>query len=468
MNVLSATWIVARKDLRLFSRDRTEMALAFLLPIVLITVFGFFMNYAFRGEGGMPRATLWVVDEDGTRQSRRLVEMLRQSELLRVRPRQDEPAAEAAKIRRLVQQGEAHHGLIIESGFGRDVAAGDLPKLTMVRDPGRTLEDRVIQMALVQAFTAASEGRLWPATMGNLMREAGMEEPQVRTLVGAARSMNRLLTEFIEKKTSGDSRPEDEPRPGDHPDSQPEAGPAADDPEALRLPFRLEDIVQNMVPINNEDFQPPGRPRNLTYMLAQSVAGTTVMMLMFGVMGCSTLLLQEREGGTLPRLLVAAMPRSGIYWGKFLATMVVGMIQLAVLFAYGNVLFRIEAFRDPLTLLVLSVTWAAAATSFGMLVAAWARTTKQAEGLATILILVMAAVGGCWFPIQMMDLPWLAEVATRCSLAYWAMEGYQGMFWQQWPWTHPTMLTAMAVQWAFVILAAIAARVLFRQRYAAG
>ena len=47
------------------------------------------------------------------------------------------------------------------------------------------------------------------------------------------------------------------------------------------------------------------------------------------------------------------------------------------------------AFRDPITLLVLSVTWAAAATSFGMLIAAWARTTKQAEGLSTVLILLM-------------------------------------------------------------------------------
>jgi len=164
----------------------------------------------------------------------------------------------------------------------------------------------------------------------------------------------------------------------------------------------------------------------------------------------------------------AAMPRNGIYWGKFLFTLIIGLIQLAVLFTYGNVLFRIQAFRDPITLLVLSVTWAAAATSFGMLIAAWAGTAKQAEGLSTILILVMAAIGGCWFPIQMMDLPWLVEIATRCSLAYWAMEGYQKMFWEQWSWTHPKILTAIAVQWAFVILGALAALILYRRRYVAG
>ena len=38
MNVLSTAWLVARKDLRLYFRDCTGMALGFLLPIVLITV----------------------------------------------------------------------------------------------------------------------------------------------------------------------------------------------------------------------------------------------------------------------------------------------------------------------------------------------------------------------------------------------------------------------------------------------
>ncbi|OHB69162.1 MAG: hypothetical protein A2V70_21205 [Planctomycetes bacterium RBG_13_63_9] len=479
MRRLRTAWIIARKDLRLYFRDRTGMALGFLLPIVLITVFGFLMQFAFRGEQGMPRVELWVADEDDSQQSRRLIETLRESDSLRLRPRSDEPAADAAKIRELVHDGAAHHGLIIERGFGQAVSAGRLPKLTMVRDPGRTLEDRVVQIALVQSFMAASEGRLWPAAMGKLMRDAGMDETNVENLIAAARAINRLVTNFIEteaaKDSSGASGPgQDEPRSdptGPEAARANAAGPVtkpATKPAADRLPFKLEDLVETIIPVENEDIRPPGRPRTLTYMLAQSVAGTTVMMLMFGVLGCSTMLLSEREGGTLPRLLTAAIPRGGVYWGKFLFTFIIAMIQLGVLFAYGNLLFHIEAFRDPIALVALSITWAAAVTSFGMLVAAWARTSKQAEGLSTILILVMAAAGGCWFPIQMLNLPWFGEVATRCSLAYWAMEGYQGMFWQQWSLANPTMLTAIAVQWAFTIVGAIGGLLLYRRRYVPG
>ena len=124
-----------------------------------------------------------------------------------------------------------------------------------------------------------------------------------------------------------------------------------------------------------------------------------------------------------------------------------------------------RAFRDPMTLLALAVTWSAAATSFGILISVWAKTTKQAEGLATLLILVMASLGGCWFPIHMADLPWYGELVTRSTLTYWAMEAFQGMFWHQKSLTDPVMLRAIAVQWGFVAVAAFVAVQLWRRRF---
>ncbi len=451
MNVFSTAWTVARKDLRLYFRDRTGMVLGFLLPIVLITVFGVIMKYAFRGQGGMPQATLWVADEDDSPESRRLVKALRQSEMLRVRPSEDDAAETAEQVRNRVKDGDAHHGLIIELGYGAAVAAGELPKVSMPHDPGRAVEHKVISIGLVQAFMLSSEGRVWPAAMGKMMRDAGMEDAEAEAITGAARAMNRLLADFVEKETA-------------------ENGPETESSEKTdRLAFEVDDIMTNMIPIEYEEIEPPGRPKHMTNMLARSVAGTTVMMLMFGMMSCSTMLLHEREGGTLQRLFVAAMPRSGVYWGKFLFTMIIGVIQLAVLFTYGNVVFQFGAFGDPVTLIVLSVTWAAAATSFAMLIAAWAHTAKQAEGLSTIMILVFSAVGGCWFPLQLMSLPPMIDLATRFSLAYWPMQGYHGLFWERWAWNeNSTMLTAVAVQWGFAVVAAVAGLVVYRRRYVAG
>ncbi len=468
MTTTSAICWIARKDLRLYFRDRTGMVLGFLLPIVLITVFGFMMNYVFGGGNAMPRAALWIADEDGSPESGRFVEMLRRGEMVGVSPGEGEPPRHAAELREMLRDGEAHHALIIEPGFGQSLQDEQLPRLTMVRDPGRQMEDRLIRLAVMQSFMAVSEGSLWPLAVEKMMRDSGAGETEVRRISIAAKTVQHLLAALVENRRPSDTTqtPAAETPVDTANDSETSGGStSAEDANDL---FSLSNGMIDLVPVENEDIQPPERPRNLTYTVAHTVSGTAVMMLMFGLIACSTMLLHERENGTLQRLLVAGIPRSSIFWGKYVFSASIGLLQLLLFFVYGNVLFRFGAFRDPATLLVLSITWVAAANSFGMLVAAWAGTAKQAEGLSTLLILVMAPLGGCWFPVQMLDLPLVAEIATRCALPHWAVTGYQGMFWHQLSWTHPTMLTAIAVQWAFTIVGSLAALIVFRRRYVAG
>ncbi|MBI1901471.1 MAG: ABC transporter permease [Planctomycetia bacterium] len=465
MNTVWAALVIAGKDLRAYFRDRTGMALGFLLPIALVTVFGFVMNVAFQGSGGMPKAELWVADEDKTDESRKLIEQLRKMEMLDVQPAADEPPKSGAEVRTRIRDGEAHHALVIEPGYGDAVKAGTLPNLTLVRDPGREMEDRIARIGLTQAILASTEGQLMPATMGKMFRDQGMDEKQVQEIMGAAGVMQRLMSRLFEEEEKKD---EDKggaggANPGANQNPPSAAGGAKAADEGANV-----DFFQAMAPVASEDIQPPTRPKMLTYFLAQSVCGTIVMMLMFGLTACSSMLLYERESGTMKRLLAAAIPRNSIVLGKFIFAVVMGVIQLTVLLVYGNVLFKLEAFRDLPTLAVISVSWVAAATSFGMLIAAWARTAKQAEGLSTILILVMAALGGCWFPIQTAKLPWYADAATHSMPTYWAMTAYQQLFWQQKSLASPTILTALAVLWVFSFLASGLAMFFFRRRYLAG
>ncbi len=446
MSVWGAARALLGKDLRAFFRDRTGMLLGFLLPIALIAVFGFIMQVAFGGGSAMPKVTLWVADGDGSSASARLVAQLRAVEMLAIRPRPGEPALPLADARQKVGDGEAHHVLLVPAGYGAALAAGREPALELVRDPGRVMEARIVGIGIGQAFLAASEGALWPAMLGRVLRQQGMDEDHATRLVGAAEGLQGVLRSWFGN-------------------AEPAAGSGAGGQDGG---VAMDAMLTGLVPMTTTDVQPPARPRNVTYQTAQSIAGMTVMMLMFGLMACATTLLQEREKGTLRRLLAAAMPRESVLLGKFLFGLLVGLLQLAVLFTFGELLFSVGTFRDPVTLLVLSLSWAACATSFGLLIAAWARTGKQAEGLSTLLILVMAALGGCWFPVQMAELPWYAEAITRSTLTWWAMSGYQGMFWQQWSWTHPAMLQALAVQWGFAVVAFGLARWLFHRRYLAG
>ena len=246
----------------------------------------------------------------------------------------------------------------------------------------------------------------------------------------------------------------------------PELGDQADEDDADDAPsFDMSSMWESMLPVVKEDIAPPERPKSLGYQLAQSVSGMTVMMLMFGMIACSGMLMVERDKGTLRRLLVSRAPRHALLLGKFLFCLAIGTVQLTVLFAFGEAAFSIGAYRDPLTLLALCVTWTATATSFGILIAVWARTQKQAEGLSTLLILVMAALGGCWFPLQTADLPWYGEVITRSTLTYWAMEGFQNLLWHQRSLADPVMLRAVGVQWGFVAVAGLLSWRMWNRRF---
>jgi ABC-2 type transport system permease protein len=447
MNTWSAAVLIARKDLNLYRRDRTGLLLGLLLPIVLVAVFGSVMKFAFGGEGGMPRVTIWVCDEDGSATSQKFVAALREVSMLSVQPRVKQEARTAASLRSLVQDGEAHHALVLGKGFGEALANASEPPLTLIRDPGRHMEGRLVGIGLMQAMMSAGDGSSMSWMRGSLMRRNGMGESEVKRLVAGMEAVQNVIGLF----SSG-------VQPVGKKGQQPAPGGNANFGD-------MASMFDNMVPVTKEDVSPPARPKNLGYQLAQSVSGMTVMMLMFGLMACSSMLLVERDQGTLRRLLVSRAPRHAVLLGKFLFCFIVGMLQLIVLFAFGEVVFSIGAFRDPMTLLALSVTWAAAATSFGILISVWAKTTKQAEGVSTLLILVMAALGGCWFPIQMADLPWYGEVLTRSTLTFWAMEGFQGMFWHQKSWTDPVMLRAMGVLWGFVVIASGLSWRLWRRRF---
>jgi len=194
----------------------------------------------------------------------------------------------------------------------------------------------------------------------------------------------------------------------------------------------------------------------------------SVMMLLFSLTGAGALLLSERDSGTLRRLFALPIARESVLLGKFIFIAILEICQMIVLFVYGELMFKVGLFRDPLTLAILIVTWVAAASGFAMFIATFTTSAKQADGLSTVLILVMAALGGCWFPLQMMDLPMSMVIATRSMMTYWAMDGFQGMLWNGLSIFDTKTLTAAGIQWTWAVALIGIAILLFRRTYLKG
>lgn len=458
MNGLRAAWTLAKKDLRIYFRDRTGTALGFGLPVVLVIAFGFVYKMTFGGSDGMTKTTLWVADVDRTEASAAFIERLRGADVLAVRPRVGEDPIDEAEARKRVLDGEAHHALVLRPGFAEAMAVPRFPELVMVRDPGRSLEAQMVSIGLMQAFLSSGDTDLAPLLTARALEAAGLPSAWNDRLMAVSKSFSTSIERLFVEADAAGFLAEDDAAAG----AAREAG-KADGGSGGGLDFGA--LMQNLVPVERVDVVPPARPRQLTYMLAHNISGISVMMLMFGLVACGILLLQERDEGTLQRLLLASMPRSSILWGKFIFTAIIGACQLTVMFLVGGLVFQVNMLRDPVTLLVVSAALVFAVTSFGILIASVATTMKQAEGMSTLIILLMSAIGGAWFPLQMFSLPTAGEIACRCTLTWWAMSAFQGMLWHGKTMADSGMLRDVGVLLAFGVVATAVSSWAFRRRF---
>jgi ABC-2 type transport system permease protein len=116
----------------------------------------------------------------------------------------------------------------------------------------------------------------------------------------------------------------------------------------------------------------------------------------FGVIG----LIEEKDQGTMPRLLAAPIHPSSILLGKVVTAFVLGVMSMAVLIVATTLLPFMEAeWGDSIGVAVLVVAGVLAAMGVMLLVAAFARTAETAGSIQAIIAFVLGMLGGAFFPV---------------------------------------------------------------------
>lgn len=157
--------------------------------------------------------------------------------------------------------------------------------------------------------------------------------------------------------------------------------------------------------------KPAGNRLDAPTGFEQSVPGTMVMftLLIMFTSGAVTLTI-ERNQGILRRLASSSMTRGAVTLGKFGSRMGLGLIQLAFAMIAGRVLFHVGwGTHLPMVLLVLA-SYASLAAVLGMLLGNFGRTEGQVIGIGVISSNLLAGLGGCWWPIEVVPL-WAQKLA---------------------------------------------------------
>lgn len=213
---------------------------------------------------------------------------------------------------------------------------------------------------------------------------------------------------------------------------------------AMGLPIEMVNVLQ-----------PAGRSNSPVSFYA---AGVGVMFLLFSSSGGGGALLDEEESGTLGRLLGSRLGMRGVLVGKWMFLAIMGMLQLTLMFTWGQVAFGLPLTSHLPGFIVMTVFTAMAAAGFGILLATIARSRQQLSGISTIVILTMSALGGSMFPRFFMS-----ETMQKLGLVTfnaWALDGYIKVFWRSAPladlWPQVLVLSTLTV--IFMVLARMFAR----------
>jgi ABC-2 type transport system permease protein len=165
--------------------------------------------------------------------------------------------------------------------------------------------------------------------------------------------------------------------------------------------------------------------------VALAAAGIAVMFLLFSANGAGASLLEEREAGTMGRLLSSRLTLSELLIGKWIYITLLGCTQLCVMFAWGALVFRVDLLGHLPGFFAMTLATSAACASFALFLAAVCKSRQQLHGVSVILVLTMSAVGGSMVPRYIMSDSMRA--LGKFTFNGWALDGFQKIFWYDLP-----------------------------------
>jgi linearmycin/streptolysin S transport system permease protein len=340
-----AVALITAKDLRLRMRDRSALVVGIIAPFGLATI----LSLVVGGVMDDVSADVAIVDQDGGDAGEGLADAVGSIPEVDVVTGLSE-----AEARREVESEGLQAAIVIPEGFGQATESVDqAPELRVMGSVDDPLAAQIAQ-AVAEGFADRVDAmRLSVATALSASAEADQE----------GSDGDGTLIQVVD------------------------------------LDGLIDEARQQSPPVVvDDDIATERQLESSTYLIAGVSVLFLFFLVQFGVRG----LLEERDQGTMPRLLAAPVPRFVIPLAKAMVSVVLGVFALAVLVVLSTLVLGAD-WGDPLAVAVLSVAVVLAAISIMGIVVAVARTSEQADNVQTIIAMVLGVLGGSFFPVSMTE-----------------------------------------------------------------
>jgi ABC-2 type transport system permease protein len=423
-----------RKDIANFLRNRSAVVLTFIVPVMLIYVFGFVWGLNRKGGGGVGPSgiRLAVINESGHPAAQKMVEALQAEKAFRVLTTAN--SADGAKhtlteddARRMIHNNELRYALIIPKnliptdGFGLNLKIFSNPQNTIESQTVNGLLQKMIFSNVPQLL-----GELLKTRAKSFIGEERLKQFNDSVATTVADTFGTDRSEVLRSMEAGDfglSQLRPPPKPADPSLRRLDGSAPAQEPAKKT---DGADLLSRLVKI--ETTQLVGKTVKSPQATA-IIGGQAIMFLLFALSSGTAAFFDEKNTGIFQRLLAAPVSRGHLLWSRFIFGVVLGLVQLMTLFFAGQLLYGVDVTGHFVNLVIVCILAAASCTAFSMFIAAFSPNAQAASALATLLVMAMSATGGAWFPVTFM--PEFIQQIGKFTVVYWSMEGFSRVLWAE-------------------------------------
>jgi ABC-2 type transport system permease protein len=377
MKNLKHIWLYALKDLKIFVGDRTSLFFSIIFPILFIILF----TSIFKNIGAEDaRLTLHLATQEGTGGlSQQILSGIETKDESLLKPGdpiivwdKDYNAARASVDNKTIS------GFIgFPADFSQAIAADKPANLEVYVDASATNTQAVLNGMAAGIASQIGTSKVVIHASIDLMVSNGVIPNDPASI---AKASQELLMKEMAGGTAGET--------------------------ASYVTYNTQKVGE-VKAMNSSNFVVPGY----------------LVMFVFMAAGLSALaVVQERQNHTLERLLTTTIKKESILGGIYVGSVFRGLIQIIIFWTVGILVFKVDMGLAPGAVILLSILMVLMSAAFALMLATLARTVRSASSLAVLTSLLLAPLGGCWWPAFLYP-QWLQNMSKIVPHA-WATEGF--------------------------------------------
>ncbi|MGD8455405.1 MAG: ABC transporter permease [Anaerolineales bacterium] len=366
------------KDLKQLTRDWQSALFLVIMPVVFTLMFGFMFGGFDTSEEVDPRLPVAFLDLDNGEYSPYLVDLLAESDVIRLVQEKD---ADLEALRKQLRDDDLAGIIVVPDGYSAAMSSDESLKLKVIVD------SESLSAITVQNSVAVAANRLSSVVLTARLSVAAYEE---QNTFSDGNARQAYFESAVDKALL-----------------------AWEDP-----PIQTRNTQTGAVAVEEEE-----QDASWDNAFVHTSPAMMAQFSLAGLIGAAAIIVEERKSRSLQRLLTTPISKAQILIGHYLAMFVMIFAQFILLIAFGQLLLQLDYASQWGATLLLVVVTSMSVAALGLLIGALSKTQENAVVLSLVPMFILSGLGGAWVPLEFTNET--VQTIGHFTPVAWIMDGFK-------------------------------------------